>query len=98
MFLSYLALSFLSLSFLAGIHLCLWMGDFSVRLGAFCHVEDHYRRALFRAAVKDQVERRIYQMAAALGVPVGRRLSPHSTPKNTPPPTPRPAAAAVHFD
>ncbi|XP_057367204.2 uncharacterized protein LOC130688248 [Daphnia carinata] len=70
------------------IRLCLWTGDSTIRLGLIQH-----HQLLFPVKA-DDVERRIHQLAAGLGVQNRRPLSPHSSPSSsphrlTPPPTPR---------
>lgn len=67
------------------IHLSLWIGGSTVRLGACYALNDQYHRGFFGIVVREQIERRIYQLAAALGVQTGK-LSPHSTPGATPTP------------
>lgn len=76
---------------LLAIRLGLWIGNSSVRLGLM----QHPHPALVRCPLRtEEIERRVYQLAASFGVQAGRPLSPHSTPLSTPgsspPPTPRP--------
>ncbi|XP_046449243.1 uncharacterized protein LOC124197750 [Daphnia pulex] len=71
------------------IRLCLWADDSSIRLGLIQH-----HQLLFPVRA-DDIERRIHQLAAGLGVQNRRPLSRHSSPSSspqqrlTPPPTPR---------
>lgn len=70
------------------IRLCLWRGKSTVRLGLVQH-----HQLVFPVKAAD-IERRIYQLAAGLGVQNRRPLSPHSSPSSspyrlTPPPTPQ---------
>ncbi|KAI9562846.1 hypothetical protein GHT06_010301 [Daphnia sinensis] len=72
------------------IRLCLWTDESSIRLGLIQHHQ------LLMPVRADDVERRIHQLAAGLGVQNRRPLSRHSSPSNspqrlTPPPTPRPS-------
>ncbi|KZS12469.1 Uncharacterized protein APZ42_022571 [Daphnia magna] len=72
------------------IRLCLWTDESSIRLGLIQH---HQLLLPVRA---DDIERRIHQLAAALGVQNRRPLSRHSSASSspqrlTPPPTPRPS-------